>query len=412
MQCRIVIHGNTAQEEYFSHVSESKSLVFDKLKSNSLARSLICRGRGHLLHVKSRLLRVLIEGYSESIDNTFLQVNLRFFTQESKHVPIPNASTYHLPSSISLLWNVQTLIMTGVVREVVAPSQIWETPQPQLRHLKFNYISLPDPPPTLTDGFVLHNLQTLGCVVNFRCSKEACKRIPNIKKLHVSYDDFSRKGDTWSYYCLHNFVFFDKLESLQFYFLLPPNRNDLLQSLMFPSSLTKLSLNNCELEWNDLTIVGSLPHLEVLKLKFFGDGFSWNPLEGEYLRLRYLKMERCKLKCWNADDTHFPVLENLVLDGMHDLNEIPSGIGDINTLQCIHLVNCSLSVALSAIKILEEQESLGNQGLQVKIHIRDKWRVEKFMRQVEREGLSGISFQIEYSPCFEEEPFYADKYVI
>ncbi|KAL8547401.1 hypothetical protein ACS0TY_006940 [Phlomoides rotata] len=173
-QRRIIIHGNTACCPQLS----------SSLNSKSLARSLI--SKGYLLHVKSRLLRVLIEVYGGSADDTFQQVNLRFLAHETRRV----VSTYHLPSSISLLWNVQTLIMKGV-KEVVAPHEIWK--MPQLRHLKFNYLSLPDPPPTLTDGIVLHNLQTLGRVVNFRCSKEASKRMPNIKKLGVFYDDFSRK---------------------------------------------------------------------------------------------------------------------------------------------------------------------------------------------------------------------------
>ncbi|KAL8547406.1 hypothetical protein ACS0TY_006945 [Phlomoides rotata] len=376
-QRRIIIHGSTTVKECYPG-------VLDTLNSKSLARSLI--SKCNLVHAKPRLLRVLVEIYSERIDKTFDEVNMRFLAHESATGPSGWLRTYHLPSSISLLWNVQTLIMTGRVEEVVAPSQIWE--MLQLRHLKFKKITLPDPPPS--GGSVLHNLQTLGTVQNFRCSEDAFKRMPNVKKLRVSYDDFSRGGETWSYYCLCNFVFFDKIESLHYNFKLP-NRVDLLQSLMLPSSLKKLTINFCELEWNDLTIFGSLPHLEALKLWNAVIGPNWDPVEGEFLRLKYLEISwSIELICWNADNFHFPVLENLVLEQMFNLDEIPLGIGE--TLQRISMVNCSVSSALSAVKILEEQESLGNQGLQVNVKFMYPSDVEEFMEQVDAESLKGLNF--------------------
>ncbi|KAL8493081.1 hypothetical protein ACS0TY_024339 [Phlomoides rotata] len=383
-QRRIIIRRSTAEEKYNPH-------FFCSLKSKSLARSLICKG-GDLLQAKPRLLRVLIEVYSESIDDIFLQVNLRFLAHESQKAPIGGRDTYHLPSSISLLWNVQTLIMTGVVQEVVAPSQIWN--MPQLRHLKFKSISLPDPSPT--DGSVLHNLQTLGNLHNFRFTEDACKRIPNIKKLHVSYGEFSRESVRWSDYCLHNLILLEKLEYLHYHFIGHTSGVDLSRSLVFPGSLKKLTLVSCELEWNDLTVFGRLPRLEALKLRFSGSGPNWYPVKRQFFRLKYLQIYRCNLVCWNADSSHFPALEKLVLEHLDELVEIPSGVGDIDTLERICVVNCSVSAALSAVRILEEQESLGNQDLQVKVDFHhNKPKLEEFMEQLEVEGLSGTNVQIE-----------------
>lgn len=173
--------------------------------------------------------------------------------------------------------------MTGVVREVVAPSEIWK--MPQLRHLKFKSLCLPDPPSA--DGSVLHNLQALGNLLNFRFTEDACERIPNIKKLHVSYGDNLMENVRWSYFCLHNFILLNKLESLHYHFGQRPNRDDLLPPLIFPSSLKKLTLVSWELEWNDFTVLGSLPCLEALKLRFLVSGPEWNPVEGEFLCLKY-----------------------------------------------------------------------------------------------------------------------------
>ncbi|KAI3464076.1 hypothetical protein Pfo_020739 [Paulownia fortunei] len=309
------------------------SRVFHTLQSASLARSLICKG-GIQLTFKFRLLRVLNVVDSDSLDGIFKQVNLR-----------------------------------GGIKRIVAPSGIWE--MPQLRHLEFDEICLPDPPSDRVDqqdDFVLRNFQTLLKVVNFKWSEEACKRIPNIKKLHIKYDDFSGECKATSYYCLYNILHLHKLESLNCDFFKLPNRGDLLQNLTFPSSLKKLSLTKCQLHWEDLTMIGSLPHLEVLKLEWGSiTGPEWNPVEGEFLRLKFLKIYCSNLIYWTADSSHFPVLESLVLDQLFKLDEIPLGLGEIPTLRVIRLDYCRESAAISAMKILQEQESLGNEGLQVRI---------------------------------------------
>ncbi|KAL8529736.1 hypothetical protein ACS0TY_006970 [Phlomoides rotata] len=77
---------------------------------------------------------------------------------------------------------------------------------------------------------------------------------------------------------------------------------------------------------------------------------------------------------------------------MHDLYEIHSDIGYIPTLECISLLNCSsISAAVSAIKILEEQDSLGNQGLP---DFQYTLELERFKEHVEMDGLTGVNFQI------------------
>ncbi|KAI3464089.1 hypothetical protein Pfo_020752 [Paulownia fortunei] len=365
--------------------------VFHALQSASLARSLICKGGR--LSFKLRLLRVLNVVDRNSGEAIFQQVNLRYLACESTLIPINWIWMPELPSSISLLWNVQTLIIRGDNKPIVAPVEIWQ--MPQLRHLEFDKLFLPDPPSDQQDDFVLRNLQTLLKVVNFKWSEEACKRIPNIKKLNIKYQDFSRKCEV--YYCLNNLGRLRKLESLNCLFKYPPNRGDVLQNLTFPSSLKKLSLTNCQLHWEDLTMIGSLPYLEVLKLETNSvTGSKWNPVEGEFLRLKFLKICCCSdLIYWNADNSHFPVLENLVLDRLFKLDEIPSGIGEIPTLGVILLVYCSESAAISAMKILEEQESLGNEGLQVRVKFWEKADLESFKEKVELESLASNNFQLE-----------------
>ncbi|KAL7153208.1 hypothetical protein ABFS83_04G150900 [Erythranthe nasuta] len=187
-----------------------------------------------------------------------------------------------LPSSINVLWNLQTIIIRN--NKIKAPSEIWM--MRQLRHVDIYELHLPDPPQSgdqQQHDFVMQNLQTLKNVVNFVWSEEACKRVVNVRKLQIEYDSRSESSND---YLLYNICHLHKLESLT---CLPYTVHNVLQKLTFPSSLKKLYIVGSKVHWKDLTIIGSLPNLEVLNL----DDVSavepvWNPVEGEFLRLKYL----------------------------------------------------------------------------------------------------------------------------
>ncbi|KAL0421805.1 UNVERIFIED_CONTAM: putative late blight resistance proteinR1A-10 [Sesamum latifolium] len=113
-----------------------------------------------------------------------------------------------------------------------------------------------------------------------------------------------------------------------------------------------------------MTIIGSLPNLEVLKL--LGNSFrgpEWRSIEGEFCQLKFLVLAYLDVVQWRADDTHFPRLQNLTIRSCYKLEEIPSCIGDISTLQLIELDDCAPSAMTSAKQIQEEQQFLGNYDL-------------------------------------------------
>ncbi|KAG6425271.1 hypothetical protein SASPL_115699 [Salvia splendens] len=270
--------------------------------------------------------------------------------------PLPSLC---LGPSVLKLWNLQTLIIKGHLVKIIAPSEIWEMP-----HIELELVCLPDPP----------------------TSEEACKRIPSISKLVISYN-----GEATSTECFqHNIGCFNKLDSLKCHFNLRQNWRDFALSLGFPSSLRKLCLRNSCLRWGDLTTIGSLPNLEVLKLT---DGYGagepeWTLEEGMFVRLKYLQIKYCGLVEWNAQSSHFPVLESLVLVGLSKLSEIPSGIGEIPTLRYIYLKHCSLSAAISAVRIVEEQEEYGNEELRVEVDFWEQKESKKFREMMKDEGFT------------------------
>ncbi|KAH6781318.1 hypothetical protein C2S51_006611 [Perilla frutescens var. frutescens] len=297
-----------------------------------------------------------------------------------------------LDSSIQLLWSLQTLIVTGTFN---APREIWK--MPQLRHIEvLESISLPDPPsPTCEDDvIVLQNLQTLKRVHNLVLSEEVCKRIPNIKELTIFYELFNKPWEASSCCRLHNLGCFNKLESLKLYTRFKEWEyldGDLLQKLELPSSLKKLSLSGWKFVWSDVAMIATLPQLQFLKLennKVVGP--KWDCVEGKFLCLKHLFIYGCDDTInWSVvDNFSFPVLEIFSLASLYNLEEIPPGIGDIPTLEEMYVLDCNESVIMSAIKILEEQESLGNESLHLTLSFQNVTRARMWRGEIQQLGIT------------------------
>ncbi|XP_051123131.1 putative late blight resistance protein homolog R1A-3 [Andrographis paniculata] len=281
-------------------------------------------------------------------------------------VSMHNPPKFISPSTLHLLWNLQSLIFKES-EMVVLPSEIWELPQ--LRVIECKCVVFPKPPHAHVkekDCFVLRNLQHLTWARNFELTGEILNGVPNLKELQIKYDKRMRESDT----CLCNLARLQKLETLSV--------KNTLQNIGFPNSLKLLALMRCRIPWSGMSMVGSLPNLEFLGLFNTAEGSEWNPAEGEFLRLRLLAIVGSDLVHWGADQDHYPVLENLLLLNLPSLEEIPSGVGDIATLHKIVLRNCSKSAVDSACLILEEQRSVGNDILEIDVSDNSDYEVEDF----------------------------------
>lgn len=303
---------------------------------------------------KFSLLRVLDVVDFYSIEELLHMVNTRYVAC-AMDLSLRSSSLWN---SISRLWNLETLVLD---REVSLPPQIWQ--MTQLRHLKMERIILHDPPNGQTDEqdfVVLENLQTLSTVLNFRCTDQVVQRIPNLKKLRITYG-YTIKSFGTHYLC--NLVHLYKLESLGI-------RGDekLSGNIHFPGSLKKLTLENCFIPWEDMSMVGLLPNLAVLKLLTNATkGREWNPNEEEFCRLKFLLIHGCELEVWEAEHSHFPVLQHLHLR-RSKLKMIPMAFAEIVTLETIDIKHCSSSLERSAERISEERESLGYDGFQLRLN--------------------------------------------
>ncbi|XP_051119161.1 putative late blight resistance protein homolog R1B-14 [Andrographis paniculata] len=272
----------------------------------------------------------------------------------------------NLPPAISVLQNLQTLIISSLsVGSIALPPQIWC--MTQLRHLIVSRMTLPPAP--ATNGIPvrkLEHLQTLMTVENFICSDDTIEIIPNLRKLKISCTG-NEDSLAEVMYWLDNLFQLRQLVELKL--VLPCIVDSIFSGFALPLNLTKLSLGGCKLSWQEMTMVGCLPNLRVLRLRedsFVGE--EWIPVEDEFLRLKFLSMERLDLMHWRAESFHFPMLENLEIIKCFNLDEIPSEIGDIPTLLSIDIYESSRGIEESAWRILEEQVSYGNDEVQVCVH--------------------------------------------
>ncbi|XP_057774791.1 putative late blight resistance protein homolog R1B-16 [Salvia miltiorrhiza] len=368
-----------------------------------LVRSIIHRRKWSVdeLPIELRLLRVSasVSNLSVQKDEGCLtgaisqQLNLRYLAFYCEKATTMSVRDIYLPSSIPLFWNLQTLTVHNFGVLINAPCGIWE--MPQLMHVEFIRIHLPDP--LLGECIVLRNLHTLIGVVNLRLTEEVCIRMPNIKELSMEYNHFPSDCEASSYYCLHNLGRFINLHSFKCQFRGDSKWRDVVLSLTFPSSVEELGLWNCHLEWEELTMmIKSLAHLGSLVV-YIIKGSEWSLVEEEFPRLKRLTIYSCDdLISWDAQSSHFPVLENICIQKSPKLSEIPCDIGEIPTLRLIQLKSCSVSAAVSAMRIMVEQESFGNEELQLEVDFNEMEQVERFQKMVREEGLRSNNLRLSY----------------
>ncbi|KAL8544410.1 hypothetical protein ACS0TY_004816 [Phlomoides rotata] len=300
-----------------------------------------------------KLLRVLdvVCSYVEVLPSQLFElIHLRYLALGSPD---------DIPSAISNLQNLQILIINpkySVLRRNL-PMEIWR--MQQLRHLvfPFNYKLLN---PVDGSTLPLENLQTLSGALDPACSKKILKIIPNLKKLEIH---FGIQTDH-----VPDFMYLDQLEKLK----LDGGSYCQWGIHAFPRTLKKLSLVDSFFSWSDMSVIGSLPHLQVLKLRgssHYGPLHTWKTADGEFPQLRLLLIRDARLGEWITESSHFPRLECLVLRCCWSLREIPDGIRDIPTLELIDVSHSNKSLVDSAKQIQEEQQQdYGNYTLQVRCY--------------------------------------------
>nr|GMC61470.1 putative late blight resistance protein homolog R1B-14 [Ipomoea batatas]GMC72024.1 putative late blight resistance protein homolog R1B-14 [Ipomoea batatas]GME01038.1 putative late blight resistance protein homolog R1B-14 [Ipomoea batatas] len=257
-----------------------------------------------------------------------------------------------LPQAIEDLWNMQTLIVRTTQSTLQIKGDIWK--MTRLRHFQTNSSAQLSPPSPSKDPFANRNLQTLSRISPESCTAAALAKAPNLNNLGIQGNLaklFETKDAGSSLFKnLGELKLLEKLKLL--------NHGGELQRLPqkyeFPQKIRKLTLSGTQLKWSELSVLGSLEYLEILKLvenAFKGD--KWEPFEGGFPCLQFLRIERTDLKTWKASSLHFPLLKSLILRQCLKLEEVPLSLADIDNLQEMELNRTNPSAAQSAWNILE-----------------------------------------------------------
>ncbi|XP_019170835.1 PREDICTED: putative late blight resistance protein homolog R1A-4 [Ipomoea nil] len=254
--------------------------------------------------------------------------------------------------------NLQTLVVSSKESKLEAPPPlhlpctIWESPQ--LQHLELDKSYVIDPPSMDKD-----NMQTLSWVCPTHCRTRVYCRFPNIKILKIFVSGSNP-------IILDNIECLERLERLTISISLG-HVVTLPKSSVFPSQLKKLSLNGINLSERDLTVIGMLPRLEVLKLKNVFHGKVWEVKERGFRNLEFLLLEDKTLKQWRAGQYSFWYLEHLVLRFCCSLEKIPHIMKGIYPLKSIELQQCCPSVVTSAEDIRRSKRETRDGIFEIKI---------------------------------------------
>ncbi|XP_057789294.1 putative late blight resistance protein homolog R1A-10 isoform X1 [Salvia miltiorrhiza] len=260
-----------------------------------------------------------------------------------------------IPTTISNLFNLQVLIIHphSNIRICRAPSyvptQVWD--MQDLEHVEILGKSLVAP----CHSASLEKLSTLvGVDANICTILELSKKVPCIRKLGIQveltpYEDHSDLSS-----CFDCISTLGSLETLKCSITNPVVKYDYTfpsSLMMFPSGLKKLHLSGMGFPWEYMDVIGSLPSLEVLKLRAYAfRGPKWEVREKSFLRLQFLLIEDSDLVRWKARYGSFPYLVSLSMKHCYKLEEIHwlsyFDFGDIE------LVNCN-PVALTCAKKLQ-----------------------------------------------------------
>ncbi|XP_047949181.1 putative late blight resistance protein homolog R1C-3 [Salvia hispanica] len=167
--------------------STSMIKIQDALKYIPRARYyLVCGKRDVDQFPNSRFLRISHTcSYDRLCKEEYSQLNV-FELMNSRYHAVATHEKFVIPSSINLLWNLDTLIICRG-EDLIAPTEIWK--MYKLRHLVFSGCSLylPDPSCADDDTIMMENLEVLIEVNNLNVSEDVVKRIPNIKELIMRY---------------------------------------------------------------------------------------------------------------------------------------------------------------------------------------------------------------------------------
>ncbi|XP_027157867.1 putative late blight resistance protein homolog R1A-3 [Coffea eugenioides] len=285
-----------------------------------------------------------------------------FLLAHLRYLALRTTKVNFIPAAIGNLSRLQTFLLRRNDIDCLLPKTICNIKT--LRHLWTTnpYIGFIFPVENLEVSPVLDHLDTLSLTIDpsSQSLQKILTKLPNIRRLRCKMRK-SREEPTRICDRILVFDCLNKLESLTLPFFDE-------YGFKFPLNLKKLTLIHNEQPWSEISKIGKLPNLEVLKLLEHSSGEEWEMQEGEFPNLRVLKLRALwEFRSWIASSDNFPRLEKLIVHDCHQLEAVPSCLGESPTLEMIEVKLCRESVSSSVKQIQQEQIDMGNEVLKISI---------------------------------------------
>ncbi|CAI9097060.1 OLC1v1033359C1 [Oldenlandia corymbosa var. corymbosa] len=297
----------------------------------------------------------------ESLIFTRFPIDLSYLSH-LEYIAISSTFTT-LPPVMSTMKDLKTLIVNTSSPTLAINANIWK--MPHFRHLHTNSCATL-PPPEAGNNKTEQTIQTLSTISPESCRKEVFDQAPKLKKLGI-FGELNRlfgvKGESSVFKnlgrleCLENLKLLnDDMNSISC--VLPPEES-------FPKNLKSLTLENTLLEWREMSTLGKLECLQVLKLKIYAfQGKFWKTEGGGFLSLNHLQIGHTDLVVWETWADHFPELRCLHVAHCNELEALPQDLANISSLKSVVLHCNNPTVAASGAKLqmlkLQEQSQNGS----------------------------------------------------
>ncbi|XP_019186670.1 PREDICTED: uncharacterized protein LOC109181375 isoform X2 [Ipomoea nil] len=266
--------------------------------------------------------------------------NELYFRSKIRYLAI-TADISSLPKSFENLGELETMVINTTEPRLQIDGGIWN--MEKLRHVHTNTsMQLPSSPPKNSSRGT--NICTLCTISPASCTSEIFNKTPKLQKLGVRGNLSELFLETKQKVCLiNNLQMLKCLKNLKLHGNSEKVELKVTVFDKFLRRLRKLTLSGTLFQWDDMTVLGSLEELEVLKLDdnaFSGKLWDLNS-DVIFKGLKYLRMGKMNLITWTAvdSDKSFPVLESLILRNCISLQNIPEDFANVDNLKVMELYN-------------------------------------------------------------------------
>ncbi|KAK4715884.1 hypothetical protein R3W88_014222 [Solanum pinnatisectum] len=257
-----------------------------------------------------------------------------------------------IPSCIAKLWNLKTFVIKRFGSR--GDNTLSLLKMFRMRNIHVSHrasFSLPENMSESLADSQLDNLETFSTphLVYGEDTEMILRKMPKLRKLSCIFSGtfgYSEKVKGRCV-CFPRLEFLSHLESLKVVSNSYPAK--LPHVFRFPSRLRELTLSKFRLPWSQISSIGELPNLEILKLLLRAfEGDEWEVKDSEFREVKYLELEGLNIAQWSVSEDAFPLLERLVLTKCKWLEKIPYHFDDAVSLKSIEVNWCSVDVANSA----------------------------------------------------------------